>query len=442
MNQKLGQYELLEEIGQGGFATVYRARHITLNTEVAIKQLKRQFANDEGVRHRFLAEAQTVSGLDHPHIVEITDFDEIEGNVFFVMPYIAGGDLLEWRKRNPDFRWDELFKLLKQTASALDYAHQQGVYHRDVKPSNILIEEQSQKAILSDFGLVRVVGSPRHTEVGDILGTPTYISPEQAIDGSIDGRSDQYSLAVVAYQFLVGELPFHASDSVALALKHKNEAPPLPSSLNGRVPEEIDDVLLKGLAKQPDERYAHCLDFVNALETAYQVSQQRRYRTFLEEAEQSSTEGQYEAAGEAIERAIQLLPHRPDAHQAKKKLQDDIDRLQLYQELVKNWQIATQQAKNVLELLPNYPDANGIFPKLNLRPYPRPPRSRREWLQQLGVGITAGLILAALILALFFFWITRELPPNAAPSSNLLLPAIVTATMIGLGWYVLRQRPS
>lgn len=440
VGQTLGQYEVQEEIGHGGNATVYRATHVNLKTEVALKVLKPTYAKDGSTRQRFIQEARAVSQLKHPHIIEILDLDENDQQVFIAMQYVRGCNLSEWREKRPDLLWQEVFELLKQIASALDYAHQQNILHRDVKPNNILIDERTNKAILTDFGLIRVLNTPRETRVGDVVGTPTYLSPEQANDDPLDGRTDQYSLAVIAYQFLVGMPPFLADNSTALALKHIKETPPIPSAQNAGVPPEIDDVLLQALQKNPHDRYETCVAFISALETAYTSSQQRRYRTFLEQAKQLLAQGKYEEGQQVLEQATQLLPHRLDAKTALEELQKEKELIRVYQDAAKKLSIAKQQAYNVLELVPDYPDEKRIFIKLKLRAAPRLQLTKQEWVQQLVIGVTVGLSSALLILFLFFRWITRELPPetNRSPELTIFFWS-VTLMIVGYGFWRWRR---
>lgn len=407
MNQQIGRYKIIEEIGSGGFATVYKAQHAILDTEVALKVLKPELAQDPDARRRFIQEAQTASNLEHPHIVRIFDLEEDETYVFIVMAHIAGHNLRQWREEHPDAPWRVLLELLSQIAQALDYAHGKGVLHRDVKPANLLID-QKNKAYLADFGLVQVATSPRLTQVGRVVGTPAYVSPEQAQDlPTIDGRADQYSLAVVVYELLVGRPPFQAEQSTAVALMHIQQPPPKPSELKKDVPVELNEVLLRALSKQPDERYPTCVEFIRALEAALSASELRRYRELVAEAWHLFAQGQYEAMHEQIEAAANLLPHRADTANALQELENARQQATAYEQGVQAWRTAQRQAQNVLDLQPDYPDEHGIFTRLELRP---PPRRRWSWAeigQQMAVGLIVGGTGALFLLYVTFLWITR-----------------------------------
>src|SRR3712207_3156267 len=221
------QYEIDGEIGRGGMSVVYCGRDLRLNRPVAIKVLPPELAHDPAVRTRFMREAQTSALLAHPHIVPIYDVGEREGIAYFVMGLVTGGNLATLLAREPRQPIDEVRRLLCEIADALAYAHARGVIHRDIKPDNILLDGETGRAIVTDFGIARAVeAGTRLTVTGIAVGTPTYMSPEQAVgEREIDGRSDIYSLGVVAYQMLTGRVPFTAGNSMALLMKHVGERP-------------------------------------------------------------------------------------------------------------------------------------------------------------------------------------------------------------------------
>lgn len=404
----LGQYQFEpeDEIGRGGYATVYRARHVQLQTEVALKVIHPGRARDSQARQRFIREAQAAAALDHPHIVRIYDLGEDQERVFMAMDYLAGGNLQQWREAQPAATWTEWLPLLAQVAEALDYAHDKGVLHRDVKPNNILLDGKG-RAYLGDFGLAQVAEASRLTQVGSIVGTPTYLSPEQVEDKTLDGRADQYALAVVAYELLVGRPPFSGHSPTAVSLMHVTEAPPPPSQNSGQAPAEADDVLLRALAKDPAQRYPTCLEFIRTLEAALAASEQRRFREHLRQARQLFEQRQYGAMAAQLEAAARLAARHPDRKEAVAELERERTRAEKYQQGVRAWRNAQQQAQNVLELLPDFPDSEGVFVALGLRrPSPRR-RSAAEWGRQLLLGLALGLAGVALWLYLAFRWITR-----------------------------------
>jgi serine/threonine protein kinase len=399
----LGNYTLHEELGRGGFATVYRATHNTLHNEVALKVLAPALAGDEKARARFLQEAQTASSLEHPHIVRILDLDEENDQTFIAMEYLPGGDLKHHLQAHGVLSQKEALRLLGQVAEALDYAHAKGVLHRDVKPGNILIAEDGS-ASLSDFGLVRVAETPHLTQLGSVVGTATYTSPEQAEGKSLDGRSDQYSLAVVAYELMVGQVPFKGENSTATALLHVTKSPPDPASLQPGFPAEAAEVLLKGLAKDPAGRYPTCHEFVQALDSALEASQRRRYRELLAEARQLLADGKFNDARTSMDAARKILLERPDMPDALAELEAARQAAEGYEQLQRDWDLAHQKAQDVLELFPDYPDPQGAFVSLGLR---KAPRDLRELARQVGFGLLLGLPLVALVFYLAFRWITR-----------------------------------
>jgi serine/threonine protein kinase len=250
-------YQLESEIGRGGMSVVYRARDLRLKRPVAIKVLPPELAHDPAVSTRFTREAQTSAHLSHAHIVPIYDVGEGNGIAYFVMALITGGNLATLLAREPRQPIEEVRRLVWEVADALAYAHLRGVIHRDIKPDNILLDPDTGRAMVTDFGIARAVESnTRLTVTGIAVGTPTYMSPEQAVgEREIDGRSDIYSLGVVAYQMLTGRVPFTAGNSMALLLKHVGERPRPIAELRPDVPQPLRDAIERALAKEPDDRW-------------------------------------------------------------------------------------------------------------------------------------------------------------------------------------------
>jgi serine/threonine protein kinase len=260
IGRSLGQFEIIEEIGRGGMATVYRARQTSINRTVAIKVLPQTLLHDPSFYERFIREVDLVAHLEHPHILPIYDFGEADGTPYIAMRYLAGGSMAQWIRRGlPPL--DKLPKPVSQISSALDYAHQQGVIHRDLKPGNVLLDEIGN-AYLSDFGIARVLDS--NLTGSAIIGTPAYMSPEQANGLPLDARSDIYSLGIVLYELITGREPFEAETPVALLLKHINE--PLPSArvFRHELPVTAEQVIVKATAKHPNERYPSAADLSEA----------------------------------------------------------------------------------------------------------------------------------------------------------------------------------
>ena len=263
IGKTLGQFEILEAIGQGGMAMVYKARQPAMNRIVALKVLSTPMAVNPAFLARFKQEAQMIASLEHAHILPVYDMGEQEGWVFIAMRYMSHGTLTSRIAQGP-IPLKDVSKWIEQIGSALDYAHQRGVIHRDVKPSNVLLDAQGN-AFLADFGIAKwSEGSISLTGSG-VIGTPQYMSPEQGQGLKIDGRSDEYSLAVMAYEMIIGRPPFDAETPLAIVLKHITEPLTPPISINPRVPQAVSDVISKALSKDPDDRYPTTAAFAQAL---------------------------------------------------------------------------------------------------------------------------------------------------------------------------------
>jgi len=271
VGETIGPYRILEQLGRGGMATVFKAYHAALDRYVAIKALHPAFLEDPNFHARFQREARVVAKLEHPNIVPIYDFAEYEGRPYLVMKYIEG-DTLKARLGEGPIEQAELIRIVDAVGSALTYAHQKGILHRDVKPSNVLLG-QDGSIYLADFGLARIAQAGESTLSSDMmLGTPQYISPEQAMGlGELDERTDIYSFGVMLYELVVGKVPFSADTPFSIIHDHIYTPLPLPSLLNPDVPEAVERVLLKALAKERADRYpsaeALAQAFVQAVST-------------------------------------------------------------------------------------------------------------------------------------------------------------------------------
>ncbi len=264
----LGQYRLVERLGKGGMAEVYKAYQPSLDRYVAIKVLHAYFAEEEDFRNRFQREARAVARLRHPNIVQIYDFG-VEGDVYYMaMEFLAGGTLKQ-RLRRADalLPHPEVLRIVERVAAALDYAHARGIYHRDVKPANIMLTDDNQ-VILTDFGLAKMAEGSQYTRSGLSVGTPEYMAPEQGQGLTVDHRADVYSLGVVLYELLTGRLPYTADTPVAVIFKHIKDPLPLPRTINPDLDEALERVILKALAKSPADRYQSAGDLAGALRQA------------------------------------------------------------------------------------------------------------------------------------------------------------------------------
>ncbi len=265
IGQTLGQYQLVQELGRGGFATVYRALQPQLNRDVAIKVLHPEFIRDERALRRFKREAVAVARLTHPNIVAVYDYGEQDGRAYLVMEYIAGSTL-KARLGGKPVPYADALAVVRAVGSALDYAHSKGLIHRDVKPGNVLYTEDS-RIVLSDFGIVRLADDDSSLTRG-VIGTPQYMSPEQALGHEVDGRSDLYSLGIVLFELLAGRVPFKGESAVATLSMHATLPVPSTRIYNQGVPDVIDRVVQRALAKSPDDRYQSGADLANALANA------------------------------------------------------------------------------------------------------------------------------------------------------------------------------
>jgi len=275
IGQPLGQYQIVEQIGKGGMATVFKAYQPGLDRYVAVKVLPAYYAHEEGFSERFVREAKAIARLDHPNILPVYDFGQTDGLSYIVMKYVAAGTL-KARLGQP-MPPEEALEILRQIAAALDHAHAQGILHRDVKPGNILIDEKGW-VYLSDFGLAKMVeGSVQLTGSGVGVGTPAYMSPEQGQGLAVDGSTDVYSFGVVLYEMLTGRVPYEAETPMAVVVKHITSPLPLPRSINPTISESVERVILKALAKDPDDRFARAGELVDAFETALTQTEQQEF---------------------------------------------------------------------------------------------------------------------------------------------------------------------
>ena len=260
---RLGRYQMLERIGRGGMASVYKAYSPEQDREVAVKVLPSHRADDPAFVERFRQEAQAVASLDHPNIIRFYDFGEDKGFTYIVTEYLAGGTLQDRLGRKLSL--EEVLELIAPLAEALDHSHSNGIVHRDVKPTNILLDTDG-RPVLTDFGLVRMVeGSLALTRSESVLGTPEYMSPEQALGERAGPKSDQYSLGVIVYQMLLGRTPFRGETPIATVLAHVTQPVPRPSTLDADVDPRLESILLKVLSKKPEGRLGSTVDLADAL---------------------------------------------------------------------------------------------------------------------------------------------------------------------------------
>ena len=265
--KQFGHYQVVAPLGEGGMAAVYKAFQPAMERYVAIKVLPRSMSSSDEFVERFRREARMLARLQHPNILSVFDYGEQDGYPYIVMPFVKSGTLSEALKDHP-LTFAEINAIISQIGGALAYAHAHGMIHRDVKPSNVLIDETGN-CLLTDFGLARMTeASIKITSSGAVMGTPAYMAPEQGTGAKIDQRSDIYSLGVILYEMLTGRVPYTAETPIAVVVKHIQDPLPSARKINPNLPESIDLILMKVLAKNPDDRYQNAEDLVHALQAA------------------------------------------------------------------------------------------------------------------------------------------------------------------------------
>lgn len=423
IGKTIGGYHVLEEIGQGGMATVYRAHQISMDRDVAIKIMPPQFLRESVSMERFKREASIVARLEHRAIVPVHDYGEHEGIPYIVMRYMDSGsaeDLLQQGALSPD----RTMQILLQIAPALDYAHRAGVLHRDLKPSNILLDANGD-AYITDFGIARLLGDDvKSLTTSGVVGTPAYMSPEQAQGHALDGRSDLYALGVVLFELLTGVRPFDGETPYSVAVKHVTEAPPSPCHINPSLPRSIEPVLLKTLAKKPDHRYATANEVAEALR---QAVEEAAHPSLFDDDSQAATE--------------------PSLNEALRS--DSADR----------WYANVDTSPVVLPQAGPPPPASVVPPRsapdLQVMPPYSPPPSRaytgplvsmsgrplrrtnrpRQWLPgALVVLLAGGMLLAVMLVGVYYVLDTGESPGPTSPTPNYQATGMfkLTATKEGL----------
>jgi serine/threonine protein kinase len=258
------RFRVQRRLGGGGMADVYLAEQTQLSRPVVLKVLHPHLARDPEVAERFRREAEAAAKLVHPHICSILDYGATDEVVFTVMPYLAGGSLADLIQRSRTLDGGRSASVAAQVACALDYAHRRGIVHRDVKPDNVLFDDDGN-AVLTDFGIATARFHAKLTASGRAMGTPHYMSPEQAMGKLIDGRSDLYAVGILLYESLLGFPPFDGADSFSVSYKQVHEKAVAPTEVSSRVPAKLSEIVMRCLSKSPSERFARGYDLADAL---------------------------------------------------------------------------------------------------------------------------------------------------------------------------------
>jgi serine/threonine kinase PknH len=364
-----GKYQLTRLLGQGGMGEVYEAHDTSKDRTVALKILPEELSRDEGFRTRFQRESRAAAMLEEPHVIPIHDWGEIDGNLYSDMRLVRGQDLHELVKNGP-LEPERAVGIIRQVAAALDAAHAQGLIHRDVKPPNILITAAEDFAYLIDFGIAENRSDTRLTVAGSAVGSFAYMAPERFEDRPTTPAVDTYSLAAVLYETLTGQPPFKASSMEQVIAAHMSTPPPRPSAVNPRVPTAVDDVIARGMAKDPDDRY-----------------------------------GSPGALGRAAQRALEATPTGPNAAPTNSTHAATVHppATDLSGPTLAAWQIASQHAPS-----PPQPASN----------------QARPWLLPAVIIAAAALILGAIGVVVGLLARQNPAPPTgAAPSNGYTVPA-------------------
>ena len=374
-----GRYRILRKLGSGGMANVYLAEDEELGRRVAIKILNERYAGDDLFIERFRREAKSAASLSHPNIVSIYDRGEAEGTYYIAMEVIEGRSLKELIMTHGALPVHTAIGYAKQLLEALRFAHRHGIIHRDIKPHNVLVSADQQvkanepRLKVTDFGIARH-GASQMTEAGSIMGTAQYLSPEQARGAPVTAASDLYSAGVVLYEMLTGKVPFTGDSAIEIAMKHVNELPKPPSSLRPEIPPELDQIVLRALAKDPEDRYQTAEEFIEDLE---------RVEAGLPISRSTATAATAILAGAAVGESTELLSES-----------------------------ATRVAPP-----PTPPQRRPPYPPSS--PYDEPPRKRRRWVPWLLVA----LLLAAAILA--GWWVYNQIQDQLEAAEPVGVPNVV-----------------
>lgn len=361
----LGKYELLEKIGEGGFSIVYRGRDTVLNRLVAIKILKGDVASSPEFVERFRREAQLAASLRHVSIVNVFDVGEQDGHFFLVMELFSGGTLSNQLESGIPLSPERTIELLKPVALALDYAHSKGMIHRDVKPSNILLNDDGQ-SVLTDFGLGKVLDE-ENTMTGMALGTVQYMAPEQILGDKLSSATDTYALGIITFQMLTGKVPFSGNTPFTIQKGHAEQAPPDPAHINPALGAQVVQVLIKSLEKDPAARFQTGEDLISDLAKAAELEGALYLENLYLQASALMEQFKHKQALSILENLFAIRPDFRDVSNKIDESKKQIAQLERYNKIVIQMKEIHQIAEEILSIDKDYPDRHSIFNKLGLR---------------------------------------------------------------------------
>lgn len=317
--QKIGKYEIMEKIGEGGFGIVFKANDTSLDRTVALKQLKLEFAASPEYLERFRQESRLMGSMSHPNIMKILEVVEENGRYFLVMDYMSNGSLADRLVAGEPLSLKETLNILEPIAKAIDYAHSKHLIHRDIKPSNILFMEDDDP-VISDFGLVKIMDTRGLSTTGVSLGTPEYMAPEQILCRELTTAVDVYALGVVAFHMLSGALPFSGNTPFEVQEGHVHKDLPDIVSLNPHLPAEFSAVFEKALHKEPEQRYASAKDFLHDLDIVTRKQSEQEIAEKLQQAQASYQEKDFSAAAAILKEVLAIQPDEEVKEQLKECL--------------------------------------------------------------------------------------------------------------------------
>ncbi len=351
----LGAFRILQQIGEGGMAKVYKAYQPSMERYIALKVLPSHYAEDPQFIERFIREARTIAALEHRNILPVFDFGEQDGITYMAMRYVEGGTLKELLNKGR-LTMHDILDLLVQICSALDYAHRRGVIHRDVKPSNVILDSEGA-AYLMDFGIAKVLGkSGDLTATGAAIGTPAYMAPEQALGEKVDSCTDIYALGVVLYEMVVGRVPFQADTPMAVLMAHLHEPLPLPRDFDASISEPVQAVIIKALAKKPEDRYQTANELADAFRKALQFSAHKmEASTLVTLIREIQTDRPVSVQARPVTPGSQSALRSTDPRLKERMEQDYIDGLSAF--WIRDWIKGRACFQAVVDVDPSYKDA-------------------------------------------------------------------------------------